>query len=503
MRSLFALRCLVALVFAFGCSAIIDPDEGSLGGPGSDGGVDAAIDAAIDTGDGTDAGIDAGERDAGFDANISCERDDECDDRNPCNGVETCGGGRCVSGDPLDCDDGVNCTGDSCDPGLGCVNEPIEGFCDDGVCFTGGVCDPTMGCVGGGDPTDCRDFDPCTTDMCDAAMGGCFNPPRDTDGDGYPAGSVGGTSCADGNDCDDTNPDIHPDAAEVCGDGLDNNCDGAIDEGCDDVPDDCGSAIGIPLSDGSGSVTGIIGDAGHDYETNCTNGRTGRDVVYYVDIPRTITMGTFDITVDTIGSDFDTVLAVSPDCGDWDYGGLGCNDDLNPGPELDSRVWVHRFDVPFGMTSRRLYILVDAFRNDASGSYQINVNVEGAAGDTCFGRRMSLAGGGSVIGFSGSAIGFGFTRGSCTPDGDSGAEVPFNFPGGAADFTVTSDSFNPTVFVRRACNDEDTESGCDVGGSIGGGLNEAFVEVDGGSVVFVDGLGAGDSFTLQYDPRGG
>ena len=39
----------------------------------------------------------------------------ECDDGNPCNGVETCQGDFCVAAPPLDCDDHDGCTLDACD----------------------------------------------------------------------------------------------------------------------------------------------------------------------------------------------------------------------------------------------------------------------------------------------------------------------------------------------------------------------------------------------------
>jgi hypothetical protein len=35
-----------------------------------------------------------------------------------------------------------------------------------------------------------------------------------------------------GDDCDDENPDVHPAAIETCGNGIDDNCDGRIDEAC-------------------------------------------------------------------------------------------------------------------------------------------------------------------------------------------------------------------------------------------------------------------------------
>jgi hypothetical protein len=60
------------------------------------------------------------------------------------------------------------------------------------------------------------------TDIGGDALEGCI----DEDGDGY------GPGCALGPDCDDGSRRVHPGAEELCGDGIDNNCDGQVDEGC-------------------------------------------------------------------------------------------------------------------------------------------------------------------------------------------------------------------------------------------------------------------------------
>ena len=59
---------------------------------------------------------------------------------------------------------------------------------------------------------------------------------QDIDGDGFGNPNVTITSCSvpvgytlNGNDCNDNNASIHPGAIDICGDGIDNDCNGIID----------------------------------------------------------------------------------------------------------------------------------------------------------------------------------------------------------------------------------------------------------------------------------
>ena len=93
-----------------------------------------------------------------------------CDDGNVCNGMETCDVlDGCQPGTPLDCDDGVDCTDDTCDEVAGCRSAPNDDNCeDDGLYCTGEeLCDPVNDCYSTGDPcpagTECNE----ETDSCE------------------------------------------------------------------------------------------------------------------------------------------------------------------------------------------------------------------------------------------------------------------------------------------------------------------------------------------------
>jgi hypothetical protein len=75
---------------------------------------------------------------------------------------------------------------------------------------------------------DCTNCGPTADQNCDGKLNLC----NDADCDGYPGCGKAGAPEPPLCDCDDNDPAIHPDATEVCGDAIDNNCNGQTDEGC-------------------------------------------------------------------------------------------------------------------------------------------------------------------------------------------------------------------------------------------------------------------------------
>jgi Putative metal-binding motif len=105
-------------------------------------------------------------------------------------------------------------------------------------CATGDACSPAECREGVCSPLPakiCDDHDDCTTDSCDPNSGACTFTPRtlDLDGDGYRSplpGFAPGAPGSCGDDCDDRSAAAHPGGIEVC-DGVDNDCNGQIDDG--------------------------------------------------------------------------------------------------------------------------------------------------------------------------------------------------------------------------------------------------------------------------------
>ena len=176
-----------------------------------------------------------------------------CSDNNLCNGDEVCGGGICIPGHTLNCNDNNPCTADTCSPTLGCQHTISPGAsCNDGnactvndSCSASGTCQP-------GVPRVCDDSQECTTDTCNPASGCVFTPRTGTctdDGNTCTNDVCGGGVCThpakpDTAPCDDGAFCTVNDActAGSCTSGGARNCadtNGCTADSCDETNDVC------------------------------------------------------------------------------------------------------------------------------------------------------------------------------------------------------------------------------------------------------------------------
>ncbi len=161
----------------------------------------------------------------------------DCEDGNPnihpgaeeiCDGLDNdCEGGAdeepeasASCNNDLFCDGQEFCSDGSCQDGLDpCMD---ENDCTEDICHESeDSCEYPCNAAGWEDPC-CEDL-ACTGDpVCEAPEG------LDEDGDGY--GDPAAPTCTyPEQDCDDADPGVNPGAAEICGNGVDDDCDEWID----------------------------------------------------------------------------------------------------------------------------------------------------------------------------------------------------------------------------------------------------------------------------------
>lgn len=179
--------------------------------------------------------------------------DEGCDDDsdNWCDStMDVAEGASCVEGDCNDLDSAINpdaaekCNGkdDNCDEstdeGFGLGNSCSAGS---GVCLVAGTYDS---CAPDGASAVCSaqaDMTKATVELCDGLDNDCDGSTDegcDDDHDGWCDSSMeyaAGAACTEG-DCNDTDASVYPSAPEQCN-AMDNDCDGVLDEGCDDDND--------------------------------------------------------------------------------------------------------------------------------------------------------------------------------------------------------------------------------------------------------------------------
>ena len=182
--------------------------------------------------------------------------------------------------------DSNRCYSDRClSTGVGlattCTRGPLINY-DDGL-FCNGIetCNPATGLKVSGTPVTCNDGTSCTDDACSNALASCvYTPVKDSQGPcglGVGACTLGSYTC-DGSgmipilDCVGS---VDP-VAEICGNGIDDNCNGVVDEYCTPTPcnttQDCYNLLTIGDCVSATCILGQCTVANLAFGTQCDDG---------------------------------------------------------------------------------------------------------------------------------------------------------------------------------------------------------------------------------------
>jgi hypothetical protein len=325
--------------------------------------------------------------------------------------------------------------GDECDE-VADLLEPVLYFADsDGDGFgnpgsTQLACEPSGSFVA--DDQDCNDgnpdISPASSELCNGVDDDCDDAVdeddaqdvqtwfADGDGDGY-ADPKGATvqACApppgyagDTTDCDDADPDINPGETEVCGDGVDNDCDGG---GCpyagEWTADDRTWTYSPVLGGGSLGISLQAGDRDGDGDVDLAIGSdryaTTGGAVYLVDAPldRDINLLTEAEIRGATGDYLGASVEFMPDANGDGVGdiALGARMHSGRGPldeaAVTGRVYLLSSDTAGGNASSQAWAVLEGAMGDAIGENVAWIgdnDVDGLA-DIAIGSEWMLPGG--------------------------------------------------------------------------------------------------------------
>jgi len=220
--------------------------------------------------------------------------------------------------------------------GLPCTTDEE---CDDGLFCNGEeYCHPAGDCRRAPAP-DCADGDACTTDSCDETTAACLHVIIDGDSDGYAPESCGGP------DCNDSDGTINPGAADICEDGIDQDCDGI-----DAPPGSCDCPVDLTVGT---TPTGSTAGMASTYDGSCAWGSGAPEVVYEL-----VLTSAMDVLFDLAAPGWYGIVYVT--LGTCDGTEVGCAIDYDPASVMS-------------LGAGTYYVFVDGADSGDEGDYTLTV----------------------------------------------------------------------------------------------------------------------------------